>query len=332
MNPTDQELNILQEYKKRLEATAFPDNFDHSDQELTRFLRATKLDLDKSETLMTDAIKWYNANRPDLITEDKIKRELMFEKAFWHGKDKKNRPLLVIKGARHIVETRDLNETMMFGIYKIEQGKILMKDNGVDKYCIIYDRTNYTRKNFDFDLMKKMVELARFYPERVSTIYIINPDWLFNVLFAIVKPFMDPVTLSKTRTVSDVKELLKDIDEEQLHTDYGGKLVYTSPYSVSDVGSSDNEDISLESTFQKISIAVGISPPPELSPEQLNELSGLYNQASKGDNTTPQPWAMQFETRSKWEAWMKYKGLSKEQAMEKYFLFFLENSKKPTTK
>ena len=31
-----------------------------------------------------------------------------------------------------------------------------------------------------------------------------------------------------------------------------------------------------------------------------------------------QPWAVQFEARSKWDAWTKNKGMSTESAMEKY--------------
>ena len=34
--------------------------------------------------------------------------------------------------------------------------------------------------------------------------------------------------------------------------------------------------------------------------------------------TGTQPWAVQFEARSKWDAWNKIKGVSKEKAMEEY--------------
>ena len=48
------------------------------------------------------------------------------------------------------------------------------------------------------------------------------------------------------------------------------------------------------------------------------EFYGLYKQATVGDNTTPQPWAIKVEARAKWEAWTKCKGMSKEEAMQKY--------------
>ena len=41
-------------------------------------------------------------------------------------------------------------------------------------------------------------------------------------------------------------------------------------------------------------------------------------QATKGDVQGSQPWAVQLEARAKWDWWAKLKGMSKEEAMEKY--------------
>ena len=45
---------------------------------------------------------------------------------------------------------------------------------------------------------------------------------------------------------------------------------------------------------------------------------GLFKQVTVGDNTTPQPWAVQLEARAKWDAWNANKGMSKEDAMKAY--------------
>jgi diazepam-binding inhibitor (GABA receptor modulating acyl-CoA-binding protein) len=47
-------------------------------------------------------------------------------------------------------------------------------------------------------------------------------------------------------------------------------------------------------------------------------LYGLYKQATAGDNTTAQPWAVQLEARAKWDAWTENKGKSKETAESDY--------------
>ena len=38
------------------------------------------------------------------------------------------------------------------------------------------------------------------------------------------------------------------------------------------------------------------------------EIYGLYKQATAGDNTTSQPWAIQLEAAAKWNAWTALKG------------------------
>lgn len=50
----------------------------------------------------------------------------------------------------------------------------------------------------------------------------------------------------------------------------------------------------------------------------LLELYGLFKQATKGDNTTSAPWAVQFEAKAKWNAWESRKGMSQEEAKAKY--------------
>ena len=47
------------------------------------------------------------------------------------------------------------------------------------------------------------------------------------------------------------------------------------------------------------------------SNEVLLQLYGLYKQATAGDNTASQPWAVQLEARAKWDAWTSFKGQSK---------------------
>jgi len=52
--------------------------------------------------------------------------------------------------------------------------------------------------------------------------------------------------------------------------------------------------------------------------DELLQLYGLYKQATVGDNNTSQPWAIQLESRAKWDAWNNNKGMSQDSAMEDY--------------
>ena len=47
-------------------------------------------------------------------------------------------------------------------------------------------------------------------------------------------------------------------------------------------------------------------------------LYGLYKQATEGTCNIPQPWAVQVEARSKWDAWNKNNNMDRHTAMRKY--------------
>ncbi len=64
------------------------------------------------------------------------------------------------------------------------------------------------------------------YPETIGKIFILNGGYFFKGIWNVVKIWIDPVTRKKISicTGSGKKELLEDIDEDQLHIDLGGKF------------------------------------------------------------------------------------------------------------
>ncbi|XP_066900790.1 acyl-CoA-binding protein homolog [Halyomorpha halys] len=73
-----------------------------------------------------------------------------------------------------------------------------------------------------------------------------------------------------------------------------------------------------EQRFQQAAEKVksGLSKRP--SDNELLDLYGLFKQATVGDVDTPKPGALDLKGKYKWESWEKNKGMTKEQAMEKY--------------
>jgi hypothetical protein len=65
---------------------------------------------------------------------------------------------------------------------------------------------------------------STYYPERLGDLYVINAPWIFPVIWAIVKGWIDPVTRAKIHIVKgDPKPtLLAHIDADQLPAEYGG--------------------------------------------------------------------------------------------------------------
>lgn len=58
--------------------------------------------------------------------------------------------------------------------------------------------------------------------------------------------------------------------------------------------------------------------PVQLSNDVKLQFYGLYKQATEGDVTGTQPWAVQMEARAKWDAWNSRKGMSSEEAKSQY--------------
>jgi len=76
--------------------------------------------------------------------------------------------------------------------------------------------------------------------------------------------------------------------------------------------------MSLDETFQKAVYLIRNGPPRESSNEVKLNFYKYYKQATEGDVTGSQPWAVQLEARAKWDAWNSAKGLGKDEAKQKY--------------
>jgi diazepam-binding inhibitor (GABA receptor modulating acyl-CoA-binding protein) len=76
----------------------------------------------------------------------------------------------------------------------------------------------------------------------------------------------------------------------------------------------DNE---LQESFQTSAKLIKTKITPT-SNEDLLILYGLYKQTTQGDCNIPQPWSVQIEARQKWNAWFKYCGMKRNEAMQQY--------------
>ena len=59
----------------------------------------------------------------------------------------------------------------------------------------------------------------------------------------------------------------------------------------------------LTTRFQKAAFLIRNGPPRDASNEKKLEFYSFFKQATEGDVTGSQPWAVQLEARAKWDAW-----------------------------
>ena len=77
-----------------------------------------------------------------------------------------------------------------------------------------------------------------YYPERLGKLYVINAPWGFSSVFAVVKKFLDPVTVNKIHVLGSgyEKELLAQVPAENLPKMFGGKCECAGGCMFSDQG------------------------------------------------------------------------------------------------
>ena len=63
-----------------------------------------------------------------------------------------------------------------------------------------------------------------YYPERLYRLYMINAPWFFTAIWAMIRPWLDPITANKIQIIgSNFHEILRqEINEDQIPPLYGG--------------------------------------------------------------------------------------------------------------
>lgn len=111
----------------------------------------------------------------------------------------------------------------------------------VETSCTILDLNGVSLSNFyrvkDYVSQTAGIGQDR-YPECMGKFYIINAPWAFSAVWAIIKPWLDPVTVAKIDILggSYKETLLKQIREDNLPTEFGGKCRCAGGCSLSDAG------------------------------------------------------------------------------------------------
>jgi hypothetical protein len=98
----------------------------------------------------------------------------------------------------------------------------------VETYCTILDLGGVSLSNFyrvkDYVSAASSIGQNR-YPETMGKFYIINAPWAFSAVWAIVRPWLDEVTVAKVEILgAGYKDaLMQQIPKENLPKEFGGE-------------------------------------------------------------------------------------------------------------
>ena len=97
----------------------------------------------------------------------------------------------------------------------------------IERQVIVMDMKNVSMQ-LDFMALRTFKRTLTVdescYPERLEALLMINAPYTFSVLWAIIKPWIDPITVSKFKILGTnyQKEMKELIAEDQIPVEYGG--------------------------------------------------------------------------------------------------------------
>ncbi|KAL4471805.1 hypothetical protein ABPG72_008823 [Tetrahymena utriculariae] len=200
------------------------------DNQCVRLLWAREFKVEKAFEMWKKWVDWRIDFKADEIKEEDVASELQSGKAFWHGMDKQGNPCLVVKVKYHRPGVSSQDVVLRYFLYLLEEGIKKCEQAGTGKVSVIWDREGFDKKNFDstlFNTFKKLNQIMQDnYAERLSTIYILHPNWFFKTVYAVVKPFLTSRTKSKITVVDKTEELKKFFEPSELLIEHGGTSDY----------------------------------------------------------------------------------------------------------
>ncbi|KAK9458087.1 CRAL-TRIO domain-containing protein [Dipodascopsis uninucleata] len=240
--------------RNELKAAGCTERLD--DASLLRFLRARKFDVPKSKEMFLACEKW----RKDFGVDDIVANFHYDEKAamskyypqYYHKTDVEGRPVYIEQlGAVNLTEMYKIStfERMLQNLvweYEMFTNKRLpacskMAGKLVETSCTIMDL-----KGVGISSIQQVYHYVReasvigqnYYPERMGKFYMINAPFGFSTAFRIVRPLLDPVTVSKIFILGSgyQSELLKQIPADNLPSKFGGNCDCEGGCELSDAG------------------------------------------------------------------------------------------------
>ncbi|KAJ3023588.1 UNVERIFIED_CONTAM: hypothetical protein HDU68_008546 [Siphonaria sp. JEL0065] len=180
-----------------------------------RYLQEYKFNIDKAEAGLIKTLQWRRKFRPTEITPEEVEEEFKTGKGYWHGYDRRGRPIFHIDAAK--LKSADSERYIKFFIFNLEHGPKLCPE-GVLHITIVIEVGGLTAFNLPpiTDSIKILNALQSHYPGRLGILIFVNPSWAMWTFFKILSPLIDPNIKAKMHFVSS------KIDSSK-RSDVGGK-------------------------------------------------------------------------------------------------------------
>lgn len=197
--PSEEELSAVQRLRDRL-SNDFPEGCkDLTDTAILRFLRGRKNIEEKAFRALVHHLNWRKDNTVNSIGDNlsSFEGELNSNKIVVKGFDKCGNPAVFIYAGRHNKNKRNLDELRLLIIYTLET--ILKKAKPESERIVLcFDLSGFSYSCMDYDAVKVLINVLQYnYPETLNVALIVNAPFLFSACWAVIRPWLDPVTAAK---------------------------------------------------------------------------------------------------------------------------------------
>ena len=232
---TEFEKGVIRELRERVEGWAEKEEgFATDDHTLLRFLVARGWSVDQALAMYTATMLWRKETQPQQMIAPERASQLIevqrMKAVWWREPDVFGRPVLLGWAARHLKNFPSQEEKTNHAMWALEtatercRANPLSREGGPASYFVVLgDLSGLGMANVDYGFFQNMINLLQqYYPEQLGAFYVCNAGWLFNVIWKVVRPWLDKRTASKIFVNPTREELLALLPAEHLPLSFGG--------------------------------------------------------------------------------------------------------------
>lgn len=233
----EQELRDARAALEKYGSKRFVDTFwrfvanDIPDVMALKFLRARKWEVNAGVAMLAACMKWrIESDVEDIVRKgeegmkdaDGFIRQMEIGKSYTHGTDKQGRPVCYILVRIHRLFDQSAKALEDFVLYQMESVRCLFT-YPIDKITMIFDMTGFGLANMDWRCILFIVKcLEAYYPESLNSVLVHNAPWLFQGIWRILAPMLDPVVRAKVQFTKNTEDLQVHIHKDHLIKQLGG--------------------------------------------------------------------------------------------------------------
>lgn len=184
---------------------------------ILRFYRGFKGKEDVALEQLAKHQEWRVTNNVDNIHNltDRFQKPLINGLSIQGPYDKKGRPVSFIYIHKHNANDRDIEEFKMFIMYVLESLVLAAKPDE-ERFTIVMDMGRFSMSCMDYEAVKSLVSILQTnYTDTLENLYVIDAPMLFSACWAIIRPWIDPITAAKVNFIRRSK-LTDYFDADQI--------------------------------------------------------------------------------------------------------------------